>query len=149
MAEGLNAPSLHILAGLPENENEYVLYNYFLAAVRELDIELPDEREAAIEVGLAIAEEIITGKQSPFEGVIAMKQGMLDAYNFKSESKEYIYDSIGFARVYGLLITIEDLKDSGATPWQEDKTNAQLEAELLKELVKEVQDWKVWMNQHV
>lgn len=143
LEQNLDTPSLRILAGLSENENEFVIDKYFKDTLKELSIDLPDKRQAAIEVGLAIAEEIFAGRQEVFEGVQKIKWKSIDAYPFYEETKNYCYDSIGFEKVYGLFDTIDDLRDAGSTQWESDKTNQELEDELTKDLVTEL---KVWTN---
>jgi hypothetical protein len=44
MVEGLDSPSLCILAGLEKNEDFYVIDRYFKLALKELDISIPDRR---------------------------------------------------------------------------------------------------------
>ena len=141
LEQNLDTPSLRILAGLSDNENEFVIDRYFKDTLKELSIDLPDKRQAAIEVALAIAEEIFEGKQEVFKGVQNIKWKAIDAYPFFEESKHYCYDSIGFEKVYGLFDTIDDLKNAGSTQWQIDKTNQELENELTKELLTELAAW--------
>ena len=144
--EGFDSPSLLILAGLLKNENEFLIDRYFKDALQELSIELPDKRQAAIEVGLAIADEIIEGKQDIFEGVRDIRLKAIYAYPFFDESKQYCYDSIGFEKAYGLFDTIDELKAAGSTQWQSDKTNQELEEVLKKDLLTELKVWSVRMK---
>ncbi|HWK07855.1 MAG TPA: hypothetical protein VNS58_29705 [Puia sp.] len=146
MEQGLDSPSLHILAGLSVTENEFVIDKYFKDTLSELSIGLPDKRKAAIEVGLAIADEIFENKRSIFQGVKDIKEEAIDAYPFYEETKHYCYDSIGFEKVYGLFDTIDDLRNAGSTQWQTDKTNQELEQELTKNLVTELKQWSVLMK---
>jgi hypothetical protein len=146
LEQNLDTPSLRILAGLSDNENEFVIDKYFKDTLKELSIDLPDKRRAAIEVGLAIADEILEGKQSVFEGVQNIKGKAIDAYPFYEETKDYCYDSIGFEKVYGLFDTIDDLRSAGSTQSQSDKTNQELENELTKDLLTEINVWTKLMQ---
>jgi hypothetical protein len=141
LEEGLDTPSLRVLAGLADNENGYVIEKYFKDTLKELSFELPDKRQAAIEVGLAIAEEIFEGKQKVFEGFQNIKWKAIDTYPFYEETKNYCYDSIGLEKAYGLFDTIDDLRNAGSTQWQTDKTNQELENEITKELMTELKVW--------
>ncbi len=141
LQQNLDTPSLRILAGLSDSEDGYIIDKYFKDTLKELSIDLPDKRQAAIEVGLAIAEEIFEGKQNVFEGVQNIKWNAIDAYPFYDETKDYCYDSIGFEKVYGLFDTIDDLRNAGSTQWQSDKTNHEMEEELTKELLTELDAW--------
>jgi hypothetical protein len=145
LEQGLDSPSLRILAGLTKDENEFILERYLKDTLRELSIDLPDKRRAAIEVGLAIADEIIEGKRKIFEGVQDIKWKAIDAYPFYEETKNYCYDSIGFEKTYGLFCTIDDLKYSGSD-WQAGKANQQLEEELNLELLTELKIWHAKMK---
>jgi len=141
LEQGLDTPSLRILAGLADNENGFVIDMYFKDTLKELSIDLPHKRQAAIEVGLAIADEIFEGKREVFEGTQNIKWKAIDAYPFYEETKLYCYDSIGFEKAYGLFDTIDDLRNAGSTQWQSDKTNQELENEITKELMTELKVW--------
>ena len=151
MQQGLESPSLIILAGLSEDEYSSVIEQYFKAALRELSIELPepDERRAAIEIGVAIADEIIEGKRPVFEGVRAIVHDAIYAYPFYEETKRYMYDSIGFENVNGLFYTIDDLRDADNEPWQAGKTNRQLEEEVTQKMLEELKKWSASMKQQL
>jgi hypothetical protein len=141
LEEGLDTPSLRILAGLSEDENEFLIERYLQDTLNELAIKLPDKRKAAIEIGLAIANKILEGKTELFQGVDDIKCKAIDAYSFYEETKHYCYDSIGFEKVYGLFCTIEDLRSAGSTQWQPGKTNEELEKELKEDLLTELKVW--------
>jgi hypothetical protein len=142
LEEGLDTPSLRILAGLPDNETSSVTDKYFKDALNELSFVLPDKRKAAIEVGLAIADEIIKGKRSVFDGTKDLINRAIDKYPFNQETKLYVYDSIAFEKAYGLFDTIEDLR-SADYPWQPGRTNKELEQEVTEKLLAEL---KIWVN---
>jgi hypothetical protein len=69
MEEGIDSPSLHILAGLEKAEDSLTFERYFFLALKELAIQLPDKRQAALIYALAIAEEIISGKKELIAGI--------------------------------------------------------------------------------
>ncbi|MEO6831947.1 MAG: hypothetical protein ABI378_06395 [Chitinophagaceae bacterium] len=146
LEQGLDTPSLRILAGLSEDENEYVIRQYFNDTLKEMSIELPEIRQAAIEAAITIAGEIFKGNQKIFEGVQDIIRKALDAFPFREESKHFCYDSIGFAKAFGLFDTLEDLRDSGSTRWQDEKTNEELEQELNAELLEELKFWAASMK---
>jgi hypothetical protein len=139
--EGLDSPSLCILAGLSENENPFQIDHYFKLALKELNINLPDRRQAAIEYAIALADEIIKGKKDPIDGTREIRYKAIECYDFFSESKQYCYDSIGFEKVYGLFVTLDELSNADR-PWQNDKTNEQLMQETKIELLEELKRWR-------
>lgn len=141
LEQGLDTPSLRILAGLSYGENDFVIERYLSATLQELTIELPTKRTAAIEVGIAIAEEISEGKIEIFDGVKNIRDRAINAYPFFDETDKYCYDSIGFEKVYGLFDTIDDLRDAGSNQWDENKTNQELEQELIADLLNEIRAW--------
>ena len=53
LEEGLDIPSLCILAGLSKNESPFQIDHYFKLTLEELNIKLPDKRQAAIEYAMA------------------------------------------------------------------------------------------------
>ena len=138
---GLDTPTLRILAGLSDKENGFVIESYFKQTLRELKLELPEKRKAAIEVGIAYAESIFEGRKSIFDGVLCIKSYMLKQFPFFEESINYCYDSIHFDKVYALFDCLDDLRNAGSTRWQADKTNEQIEKEICEELMLELKNW--------
>lgn len=145
LAEGLDSPSLCILAGLPKNETPSQIDFYFTQALSELKIGLPTKRQAAIVLALALADEILNGNKDIIEGTREMKYKAIDTYDFFSESAKYCYDSIGFETAYGLYDTYDELSNA-TNEWQEDKTNQQLMKEVKSQLFEELKNWKAKIN---
>jgi len=141
LEEGLDTPSLCILAGLSKNDNPFQIENYFKLTLEELRIELPDRRQAALEYAFAILDEILEGKKDIILGTKEIYCDAIGSYNFFSETKDFCYDSIGFEVVYGLFDTYDDLSNADI-PWQNDKTNEQLMVEVREELWGELKKWK-------
>ena len=141
LEEGLNTLSLCILAGLEKNENPFEIEKYFKSALNELNIILPNRRQAAIEYALAIAEEIIEGDKDLINGTREIRYKAIDSYDFFTESEKYCYDSIGFETVYGLFDTYDELINADRQ-WQKEKTNEQLMTETKTELLEELKKWK-------
>jgi len=140
LEEGLDTPSLCILAGLSKNESQFEIDHYFKLTLEELNIKLPDKRQAAIEYAMAIVDEILDGKKDVIIGTSEIRYKAIDSYDFFSESKKYCYDSIGFEMAYGLFDTIDELSCSYG-PWQTEKTNEQFTA-TKAELYDELKKWK-------
>lgn len=108
LEQGIESPSLIILAGIFPAETERILF-YFHAALRELNLGLPQKRYAALLVAKEILEEILLGKRPVFEGVQKLLDDALDHYPFFEETRKYRFDSIGFAEPYGLFCSLDDL----------------------------------------
>jgi hypothetical protein len=141
LEEGLDTPSLCILAGLSKNENPFQIEHYFKLTLEELKIELPDRRQAAVEYSLAIVDEILDGEKAIIQGVNEIYFKAIHSYDFYSETKDFVYDSIGFESIYGLFDTYDDLFNADR-PWQVDKTNEQLMTDTIEQLWKELKKWK-------
>jgi len=141
LEEGLDTPSLCILAGLSKNESPFQIDHYFMLTLEELKIKLPDKRQAAIEYAFGIVDEILEGKKDVIDGTREIRYRAIDSYDFFSESKQYCYDSIGFESAYGLFDTYDELSNADR-PWQTIKTNKQLMEETKAELFEELKKWK-------
>jgi hypothetical protein len=138
--EGLDSPSLLILAGLGKNEALYEIEHYFNRTIEELKIELPDKRKASIELASAIIDEILLNEKDLVVGLREIRDQVLYNYDFYSESKNYCYDSIGFEKIYGLYDSFEDLSTVDYS-LQLLKSNKQLMSELKAELLSELKTW--------
>lgn len=145
LEEGLDTPSLCILAGLSKNESPFQIDHYFKLTLDELNIQLPDKRQAAIEYALAIVDEILEDKKDVIIGTREIRYKAIDSYDFFSESKKYCYDSIGFEKAYGLFDTFDELSNADR-PWQTEKTKEQLMTENRTELFEELKRWKDKIN---
>jgi hypothetical protein len=135
LEQGLDSPSLRILAGLRDNEDEFILRRYLEDTLRELSIELPNKRQAAILVALTIANDIFEYRRPVVEGVEDIIRKAIDTYPFHEEAIHHRYDSIGFEKVYVLFLNAECDRDSGSP-------NEALEKELLMEL----RNWSIRMR---
>lgn len=140
LEEGLDTPSLCILAGLSKNETPFQIDHYFKMTLEELKIKLPDKRQAAIEYAIAIVDEIVDGKKELISGAREVRYKAIDSYDFFSESIQYCYDSIGFEKAYGLFDTIDELSCDNES-WQTERTE-QFITETKAELFKELKKWR-------
>jgi hypothetical protein len=68
LEEGLDSPSLRILAGLANNEYPSIVDHYFYETLKELKIDLPDKRTAAIAVTSSTLDKNMTREIPVFEG---------------------------------------------------------------------------------
>ncbi|MFD2147444.1 hypothetical protein [Mucilaginibacter antarcticus] len=109
LTEGLESESLIILAGLDNNENGFVVNQYFRRSIDELNIELPDKRTAALQYAFGIAKDIIERKREVIEAFPEMCYKAILSYHFEEETINYVYDSIFFERLYGLYHEYDDL----------------------------------------
>lgn len=141
LEDGLQSPSLCILAGLSKDESPSLIEHYFKLTLEELNIVLPNKREAAIEYALTIVDEILAGEKEIISGSRELVYKAIGAYDFYSESKQYSYDSIGFEKAYGLFDTFEELNKADK-PWQKEKTNEELMEEAKAELLEELRKWR-------
>lgn len=145
LEEGIDSPSLRILAGLTSDEYASVIQGYFNDTIRELDIVLPTQREAAIEVALAIAEEIFNNTRELSKGVQDIIY-TIQQYPFFEESKKHVYDSISLEQVTATFYTIQDLNDAIYDTWVAGKTNKELLAEQLQILYNQLKKWYAHMK---
>jgi hypothetical protein len=143
--EGFDSPSLCILAGLEKNETPSKIDYYFQQTLLELDIKVPSTREDALKYAVSIVEEIFAGNMDVIEATSAIIDNVLQRFDFFEESKIYCYDSIDFAKAYGLYYTYDDLMNA-EVEWQLDKSNLQLMAEVKNQLLEELKIWKTKMN---
>ena len=67
LLEGIDSPSVRQLAGMDGADSDDVRAT-FRSVLRELDIEIPSRREAAILVATEVARGITQGIVSPYEG---------------------------------------------------------------------------------
>jgi hypothetical protein len=66
-----------------------------------------------------------------------IKNKAIDTFNFYSETKQYVYDSIFFEHVYGLYDTCDDLDAS----WVKGKSDEKLMAEVKENMLEELKKW--------
>lgn len=85
LEEGLDTPSLCILAGLGKNESPFLIHHYFKLTLEELKIKLPDKRQAAIEYAMALVDEILDGIKDVINGTREIRYKAIDSYDFFSE----------------------------------------------------------------
>ncbi len=148
LMEGYDSSSLRSLAGLDKNENQFIIDSYFQTTLQELNLNLPEKREAALEYAIGIVDEILENKIDIITGMREIHANAILSCDFYEESKNYCYDSIEFHTAYGLFVTLEDLKES-LHPWDKNKTNEQLMAEIKETLLEELKIWKTKIKKSV
>ncbi len=146
--EGLQSESLDILAGLEKNESPFVIEKYFNSAIKELGFSIPQRRAAAIIYAIGVAEEIIRGEKDIISGVSEIKNKAIDCYDFFSESKQYVYDSIFFEKVYGIYDVYDELIND-AIQLAGDKPRNQLIIETREELLTELVEWMKMIKENL
>ena len=140
LEEGLDTPSLRILAGMNESDNPFEIEKYFRQMLDELHIELADKRQVALDYALIIAGQILTGDEDTITGTRSIFTIALGEYPFEKETRKYVYDSIGLEKIYGLLDTYSDISEADI-PWRKEKTNQELMDEVRAELLVELKKW--------
>jgi hypothetical protein len=148
LQEGLDAQSLRILAGMGDGDSVHEIDHYFRKALDELNIQLPEIRNAALIYASAIVDEIVAGEMDIIAGVGFIRYDAIDRYDFFSESIHYCYDSIKFDKVYGLYVEYNEIED-GESNWVTDKTKDQLLEEVEAELFAEIKKWQIELKNHV
>ncbi|MBD1393139.1 hypothetical protein [Mucilaginibacter glaciei] len=143
LSENLDSPSLRILAGLGKNESSSVVEHYLKLSLQELKIVMPGKRKAALIYALFVTNEIISGVKELTEGISEIKSKAIDSFDFRSETKMYVYDSIGFEELHGLYVTYDDLTDINP-PLKTDHDNI---IEVKKQLQNALTSWKPQLEQ--
>jgi hypothetical protein len=140
LEEGLDTPSLRILAGMDKSDNPFEIEKYFKQMLDELHIELADKRQTALDYALVIVDQILTGDEDVITGTHNIFTVALAKYPFEKETRRYVYDSIGLEKIYGLLDTYSDISEADI-PWHKKKTNQELMDEVRVELLVELKKW--------
>jgi hypothetical protein len=140
MEDKYESESLTILAGLTRDEDFFRIDYYFKQTVRELSLSIPDKRQAAINYAETLIEEINRGERGVFEGTKEFKEVCLDGPLYEKDIK-YVYDSSQFSKGYCLFDNIDDLRNAGTTRWSDEKTNKEIEEELIALLLTELNIW--------
>ena len=115
LQEGLDTPSLRILAGLDENANPFELEDYLHRSLRELNYSILSKKQA-INTGLEYyARQIKEGSIDPIEGARIISDEYLEKIdeNMFGQVKKYAYDnvSIHMAAIYGDYDSYCDYRD--------------------------------------
>ena len=142
--EGFESKYLGILAGMNRTDETSELRKYLKWTIEELNIELPKKRDAALLYSNGIMDEILNEEKDVIDGVYEIKNFAIDSYDFRTETKKYLFDSIGFEKAYGLFVEYYDLKDSFA-----NESNQNLMTETKAELLVEIKNWKLKLKNGV
>jgi len=141
LEENLESESLIILTGLSSNENAFVINEYFRKVLSELSIVLPSESESLYILIDYYVKEMLNEEIEIYRGLKLIRNEVLMKVNFEIESKEYVYDSIGFHHLYGLYVTLDELiHDEISLDGSKSKNDWIIETE--KEVIIELEKWK-------
>ncbi|MGV3599287.1 MAG: hypothetical protein ACO1PI_15600 [Bacteroidota bacterium] len=146
LQEGLESESLIILGGMGSHNYLYEIETYFSKALVELNISLPNKREAALLVSYYYVSDISNGTIEPITGVGLIIQ-CLNSYDFFSESKNFVLDSVGFNSIYGLYYEYEDLKNP-LVEKPNGRTEQEIREDLTKQIMSELAIWRTYLIKH-
>jgi hypothetical protein len=142
MGEGVDTPSLRVLAGLsPVQGNNEEITEYLQKTLRELEVDWPSEEEAAWLLLRYYIDAIIDGAIDPHAGLHTIISKIYRRMRWSESDKHYAGDSIKIEKLYGLCDTFDDLAEA-STRWDKEKTNDQLKAELQKEIRNEAGNYR-------
>jgi len=134
LEQGYDSSGLRILAayeGTPYYPSEIrVAYD---RTIRELGLAIPSRRDIAIELIEETLRQVVSGDIAAHEGAKRVAIHLYYATVPEGWVGKYVGDAIGIAALYGLQDTVDDLRESHHR-WQEAKTNAELEVELLEQI---------------
>ena len=147
LIEGFESESLLILASMSENDNTFEIRQYFTNSLRELEIKLPEIRQACLIYAEGVIEEIFENKKELIVGLREIKDNAIDEYDFYSETVRYCYDSIGFEKIYGLYVDYFEVQEC-VTKWNKRKSEKLINS-IKTELLIELKKWKEKLNNGV
>lgn len=148
LESGLDSESLVILAGLSEKDNLFEIDNYFKKALAELDIKLPDQRTAAMDIITYYAILIKNEQIDSYLGIGKIVNEVLNKTDVFDKCEKYRYDNIGFEKIYGLYDTCCEL-ECADRPWTKEKTNDELIEDCKREIIMEIEKWLIsWGENH-
>lgn len=100
--EGLDTPSLKILAGL--GNDVWEINHYLVFTLLEMNIKLPNKTEAGLMLLKYYIQQIIDQTIDPIEGLGKVINKVLMRTSYcEGKKQKYAYEYIGFHKLYGLL----------------------------------------------
>jgi hypothetical protein len=117
---GLESPSLVLLAGavLPSDAGDQ--QPLFLAALRELGISLPSQREAAEFMKRRYAQDVVQGSLAPREGAARIVR-LYHAIESQVQNVRYAADGFGIAELFGDYHAYDDIAHDNVSPARIDE----------------------------
>ena|GEM_PF-946464 len=144
LEEGYETPSLIMLAGCNDNENPFLINQYFQGLLHELSLNSLDKKQAALFLVNSTVDKIVSNQIDVYEGCDFIFKQILDLTDLRSENKKFVYDSIELADVYSLYVTIWELMHASVN-WDKIKTNNNLMEETKQEIKKRLLEWKMYI----
>jgi hypothetical protein len=145
LEEGLDSPSLRILAGITQNDAEEIR-KYLLRTINELEIECPSKEQSAWLLIEHYIKQIIENKIDPHAGIHLIIWKIYHNMDWFSENDKFDGGSIGMQRLYGFCVTYDELSESSHR-WDKKKTNLELLAELRQEIIEASKEYVQYLAQ--
>ena len=138
LEKGEDTPSLRILAGESDPDE---IHKYLKRTLKELNIIIPNKREATFILIKCYLEQIVNKEIDPnlALGTIISKI-LYKSQDLFTNSKKYAYDSIGFEKLFGYYDDYDDITNLWASCRNESKINTQI-AELNEKIYQESINW--------
>jgi hypothetical protein len=141
LQEGIESPSLIILAGTQGGESPFVLDESFLQVLQELNITfILDKSRAAMFMAKCIAFDIVNNKLDAYDGCKTLFNEVVDFLDIEDRNETYAFEGIGLQQVYGDYDTIDELRNATYS-WMGTKTNQQLIEESKQSIKSELVKW--------
>jgi hypothetical protein len=112
LSHGIECENLCILAGLDENENHFVILDYYNKILNELRIKVPTKKEAANYLAFCYCEELLNKIICPKTFLEKIKDDIYDKLFYLRNKQKYMYmgEDIGievFIEIYYLINEME------------------------------------------
>jgi hypothetical protein len=133
LVDGLDSPSLRVLAGL-DGKDHVEVRKYLEKVLYELEGEaLPTRDEAAWILVRHLIDAIVDGAIEPHEGLHTLIHNVYWAMDWSTSSTKFVGDSIGIQKLYGLCDSFDELSVANyrGSWW---KSNKKLLAELQEDI---------------
>jgi hypothetical protein len=141
LQEGIESPSLIILAGTQGGESPFVIDENFSKLLQELNITfILEKRQAAMFMAKCVAFDIINNTMDAYEGCKTLFNEIVDFLDVEEKAGTYAFEGIGLHQVYGDYVTIDDLRNATYS-WMGTKTNEQLIDESKQSIKTELVKW--------
>lgn len=113
LVEGLDSPTLRILAGMDDNTNIFEIKSTFKRVLHELNQHLPDHVTAANTLVKHFMKKIVNQQLDPIDGMRIIVGDIMakTAYPYPAPDKGSFYDNQVFMNLYGLYYTYDDELD--------------------------------------
>jgi hypothetical protein len=143
LEENIESDSMTILAGMSDKDNSFELEQYFVTALKEVDISVPSKLISAKILIRYHLRKMVRHQEGPFELMRVIDNKIYRRVDWELElkgvSKNFLGEELGLEKMYTWYRELQDFGDGSLLLYYTELPKAEQKAKFEEHLIKEAE----------